>query len=75
MNNNTHQHETQQTRQEERLRLQERCEIHEVWEEESDQDSQQITTYRLQEAVEEMLHNVEEQNKNSGRKSMICSVC
>ena len=76
--NNTyppHHHETQQTRKEKRLRMQTRCKVLEVGEEESDQDPQQITTYRLQEAVEEMLRNVEEQNKNSGRKSVICNVC
>jgi hypothetical protein len=72
-------HETQQTRQEERLRLQEGCEIHAVGEEESDQGTQQINTHRLQEAVEEMMYNIEMQNKTFDRrcieKSTLCIVC
>ena len=70
---------SQQTRKEERLRMQARREIHAIGEEESDQDPQQITTARVHDAVADMLRYVDQQNKTIERKrvklhSSICIV-
>ena len=70
---------SQQTRKEERLRMQARREIHAIGEEESDQGTEQITTSDVHAAVADMLRYVDQQNKTIERKrvklhSSICIV-
>ena len=80
MNNNCpYHHETQQTRQQKRLPMQEGCEIHAIGEKEIDQNSESISTLQVRCAVEDMLCLVEMQNKTFDRrgseKSTLCVLC